>query len=121
MPSRCVLVVEDEMYLAMMLEDLLIDGGYRVLRAARVQDAIRLAESGECIDAAVLDVNLNGEPVYPVAKRLLERGVPFLFASAYGSQGIAEEYRDAPMLSKPYPERDIIPAIERLVESTTAY
>ena len=105
----------------MMLEDLLVDGGYRVLRAARVEDALKLADEDERIDAALLDVNLNGEQVYPVAKRLLERGVPFLFASAYGSSGISEEYRDAPVLPKPYPERDIIPAIERLVESTTTH
>ena len=81
MHSRCVLVVEDEMCLAMMLEDLLSDSGYRVVLASRVQEAQRLVDE-ESIDAAILDVNVNGEQAYPVAERLRERGVPFLFASA---------------------------------------
>jgi len=121
MSNPCVLIAEDEMCLAMMLEDLLVDGGYRVLRAARVADAVRLIESGQRIDAAVLDVNLNGEQVYPVAERLRERGVPLLFASAYGAPGLAEEYREFPVLPKPYPATAVVPAIERLVEAAEAH
>ena len=60
--KHCVLMVEDEMYLAMILKDLLSDAGYRVLCAARLNDAMRLAQE-ESIDAAVLDINLHGEVV----------------------------------------------------------
>ena len=117
MASRCVLIVEDEMCLAMLLEDLLTDGGYHVLKAARVQDALKLA-GDEHVDAALLDVNLGNEQVYPVAERLNTQGVPFLFASAYGRSGIAEEYRDFPFLPKPYATDEIIPTIERLLEAS---
>ena len=97
----CVLLVEDEMCLAMMLQDLLEDAGYRVLKAARVAAALNLA-SAEDIDAAILDVNVAGTEVFPVADELRRRGVPFMFASGYGERGVPGEFRDYPMLQKPY-------------------
>lgn len=117
MSRNCILIVEDEMYLAMMLEDMLTDGGYRVLRAARMEDAFKLIGE-EHIDAAVLDVNLHGEPVYPLAAALHERGVPFLFASAYGRPGIPGEYQQYPVLQKPYPAGAVIPAVEQLMAAS---
>jgi DNA-binding response OmpR family regulator len=97
----CVLLVEDEMCLAMMLQDLLEDAGYRVLKAARVPAALSMAE-GEDIDAAILDVNVAGREVFPVADELRRRGVPFMFASGYGDRGVPGEFREYPMLQKPY-------------------
>jgi DNA-binding response OmpR family regulator len=97
----CVLLVEDEMCLAMMLQDLLEDAGYRVLKAARVAAALNLA-SAEDIDAAILDVNVAGTEVFPVADELRRRGVPFMFASGYGERGVPGEFREYPMLQKPY-------------------
>jgi len=97
----CVLVVEDEMCLAMMLQDLLEDAGYRVIKAARVPAALSMAE-GEAIDAAILDVNVAGREVFPVADELRRRGVPFMFASGYGDRGVPGEFREYPMLQKPY-------------------
>jgi DNA-binding response OmpR family regulator len=97
----CVLLVEDEMCLAMMLQDLLEDAGYRVLKAARVAAALNLA-TAEDIDAAILDVNVAGTEVFPVADELRRRGVPFMFASGYGERGVPGEFRDYPMLQKPY-------------------
>jgi DNA-binding response OmpR family regulator len=97
----CVLLVEDEMCLAMMLQDLLEDAGYRVLKAARVAAALNLA-SAEDIDAAILDVNVAGTEVFPVANELRRRGVPFMFASGYGERGVPGEFREYPMLQKPY-------------------
>jgi DNA-binding response OmpR family regulator len=113
--SQCVLMVEDEMYLAMMLEDMLVDAGYRVLRAARLKDAVDLARN-EAVDAAILDINLDGEPVYPLAAQLRELGIPFMFASAYGKPGIPEEYSTYPVLPKPYPTDGIIPAVQELLK-----
>jgi DNA-binding response OmpR family regulator len=96
-----VLLVEDEMCLAMMLQDLLEDAGYEVLKAARVPAALSLAED-EVLDAAILDVNVAGKEVFPVAHQLRERGVPFMFASGYGERGLPGEFREYPVLQKPY-------------------
>ena len=98
---RCVLVAEDEMALAMLVEDILDDAGYRVLKAARVPAAVQLATDAT-IDAAILDINLGGTMVFPVAARLRQRGIPFLFASGYGKDGIPAEYAGYPVLQKPY-------------------
>ena len=100
-PTRCVLVVEDEMCLAMMLEDLLVDAGYRVFKAARVRSALELVET-ERLNAAILDINLAGKPVFPVADALTQRGVPLMFTSGYGHQGLPPEYSGHTMLQKPY-------------------
>ena len=97
----CVLLVEDEMCLAMMLQDLLEDAGYRVLKASRVPAALTIAGDAD-IDAAILDVNVAGSEVFPVADELRRRGVPFMFASGYGDRGVPGEFRDYPMLQKPY-------------------
>lgn len=97
----CVLLVEDEACLAMMLQDLLEDAGYRVIKAARIPAALALAE-GEDINAAILDVNVAGREVFPVADQLRRRGVPFMFASGYGERGVPGEFRDYPVLQKPY-------------------
>ena len=110
-----ILMVEDEMCLAMMLEDVLTDAGYQVVRAARLKDAMNIA-GREHIDAAILDVNLHGEAVYPLATQLHEAGVPFMFASAYGKPGIPEAFSRYPVMPKPYPINDLIPAVEGLLE-----
>jgi DNA-binding response OmpR family regulator len=91
------------MCLAMMLEDVLSDAGYQVVRAARLKDAMNIARH-EHIDAAILDVNLHGEAVYPLATQLHEAGVPpFMFTSAYGRPGIPEEFHCDSVMPKPYP------------------
>lgn len=99
--SQCVLLVEDEMCLAMMLQDILEDAGYRVIKASRVPGALALAEA-EDIDAAILDVNLAGKDVFPVADELRRRGVPFMFASGYGERGLPEAFIGSAVLQKPY-------------------
>jgi DNA-binding response OmpR family regulator len=115
MNDTCILMVEDELYLARMLEDMLSDAGYRVLHADRVEDAMEIAEH-EHIDAAILDINLHGEAVYPLAAQLHGRGVPFLFASANGIPSIPEQYREYPTLPKPYPPHTVVPAVEALLQ-----
>jgi CheY-like chemotaxis protein len=105
-PGPCVLVVEDEMVVAMMLEGMLKDLGYRVIKAARVARAAGLAAT-EAIDAAVLDVNLAGEASYPVADELRRRGIPFVFASGYAPDTLRADFRDTPVLRKPYVSRDV--------------
>src|SRR3954447_17956669 len=83
-----VLVVEDEFLIAMDLELLLRRHGWRLLGpAATVGEALRLLRSGTP-DVALLDINLRGEPVTPVAEALRPRRVPFVLASAYDHHGL---------------------------------
>lgn len=100
--SRRVLVVEDEIMIRMLLEDMLDDLGFKVaLQAGRVDEAIVLARDGE-FDVAILDVNLDGSLVYPVADVLAARGLPFAFSTGYGDSGMPDNYRDRPTLQKPF-------------------
>ncbi len=109
--SLRILVVEDEMLVAMNIEDMLLDLGHEVAGlASRLEPALSLAREGS-FDLAMLDVNLAGEASFPVADALRERGIPFLFATGYGAQGIAEEYRSAPVLQKPFRARDLEDAL----------
>ena len=97
-----ILVVEDEMLVAMSIEDMLLDLGHEVAGlASRLGPALALARESR-FDAAMLDVNLAGEPSFPVADLLIGRGIPFLFATGYGRSGIEERYRDFPLLQKPF-------------------
>jgi CheY-like chemotaxis protein len=97
-----VLVVEDEMTVAMLIEDMVGELAYEIAGVVpRLEDAMRLVDS-DSFDLAVLDVHLNGETVFPFAAALEERDIPFLFATAYGPRGIPEEFRDRPVLQKPF-------------------
>ena len=111
-----VLVVEDEVLIAMDLERTLRLHGYRVLGpATTVGAALRLLD-GEAPDAALLDVNLRGEMVTPVAEALRERGVPFVLASAYdGAQLTAVILAGAPNVGKPTNGRRLLTALAEAV------
>ena len=102
-----ILLVEDEMVIALLLEDLLVVLGYEVVGpVGRLREALAMAES-EAPDAALLDVNLNGEKVYPVANSLAARNIPFVFLTGYGAAGIPAPYRDRPTLQKPFRRQDL--------------
>lgn len=110
-----VLVVEDEMLVSMLVEDMLADLGCLVVGpAAELEEAMALV-IGEEIDAALLDVNLGGRPIFPVADALKARGVPFAFASGYGEAGLSEDHRGAAVLQKPFREADLARALRGLV------
>ena len=101
-PARRILVVEDELMIRMLLEDMLGELGYTVAaEAGRLDEALAAAKNAE-IDVAILDVNLNGQPILPVADALAARGTPFVFATGYGERGLPEPYRDRPTLKKPF-------------------
>lgn len=102
-----VLVVEDEMMVSMLIEDMLEDLGCKVVGpAARLDEALALARDAE-IDCAVLDVNLGGQPIFPLADYLREKGAPFAFATGYGDAGLREIDRGSPVLQKPFRETDL--------------
>jgi len=108
-----ILIVEDESLVAMFMEDLLGDLGYTVAGiAARLEAAI--ATPPETYDVAILDVHLAGKPVFPFAEILVQRGVPFVFASGYGEQGLPEAFRGSPVLAKPFQPNELQTVLSRI-------
>jgi len=102
-----VLVVEDEMMVSMLIEDMLSDLGCTVVGpASRLDEAIELAKTAD-LDCAVLDVNLGGQPIFPLADLLRERGRPFAFATGYGDAGLRDVDKGTPVLQKPFREGDL--------------
>jgi CheY-like chemotaxis protein len=102
-----VLVVEDEMMVSMLIEDMLTDLGCTVVGpAARLDEAMDLARDSD-IDCAVLDVNLGGQPIFPLADLLREKGAPFAFATGYGDAGLRDVDKGSPVLQKPFREGDL--------------
>jgi DNA-binding response OmpR family regulator len=116
--GRRVLVVEDEALVSMLIEDELRDAGATVLGPALcVNDAVRLIEAATAdggISAAVLDINLDGRHVEPVADKLAALGVPFLFATGYGDGCDTGGHGAAPILSKPFSPESLVAIIEAL-------
>ncbi|HWA69855.1 MAG TPA: response regulator [Rhizomicrobium sp.] len=97
-----VLVVEDEMTVAMLIEDMVSELAYEVAAVVpRLEDAMRLLDSN-IFDLAMLDVHLNGKTVFAFAAALETREIPFLFATAYGLCAIPAEFQGHPVLRKPF-------------------
>lgn len=97
-----VLLVEDDSLVAMSLEDMLVELGCTIAACAgNLTDALERASKGE-FEFALLDINLHGKGVFPVADALAEQGIPFAFASGYGRAGLPDGYRDRPVVSKPF-------------------
>ncbi|MDZ4366112.1 MAG: response regulator [Afipia sp.] len=110
-----VLVVEDEMLLLMMIEGMLEDMGCQaVSSAATVKQALALIDE-QAFDVAMLDLNLDGDRSYAVADALAARGVPFLFSTGYGSQGVMDGYQERPVLMKPYQFEQWVLALQQLI------
>jgi CheY-like chemotaxis protein len=116
--GRRVLVIEDEMLVAMLLEDMLADLGCTVVgSAARVEQALAMIEAAGSLDAAVLDVNLNGQRSYPVADVLAARSVPFVFATGYGEDSLMNVYRSFPLLQKPFKQSELGDTLAKLLRA----
>lgn len=111
--SPCVLLVEDEALITMVLEDLLLASGYRVITAATLPSAMAMAEH-DCIDAAVLDVELQGDRSFPVASLLRRRGIPFIFSSSCGAHELPQDLRNEAFVQKPYPTSVLLEALAKL-------
>ena len=106
-----VLVVEDESLVAMLIEEYLTDFGCApACSVSRVGKALKVLKNTE-IDAAVLDVNVAGESVAPIAEALEQRGVPFIFASGYGRSGVDERWSNRPVLQKPFSAKELQAAL----------
>ncbi|MBM6583204.1 response regulator [Microvirga sp. BT689] len=106
-----ILVVEDEAMVSMLLEDMVLDCGARIVGpAATFDSALTLAREGE-FDLAVLDLNLGGTLSYPIAEVIRGRGIPLIFATGYGSNGLRDSFRDCPTLQKPFSQSDFAQAV----------
>ena len=113
--GRRVLVVEDEAMIAMMIEDMLVDLGCEIVGpASQIAQALRVIKSEE-FDAAILDVNLNGVPIFPVADALSAKSVPFVFATGYGASGILAENTAHLVLQKPFKQQQLENALSSLL------
>ena len=110
-----VLVVEDEVLVAWMLEEMLAELECMVVGpAVRVSQALAMVGT-EAIDLAILDVNLNGEKSYAVADALAARRVPFVFSTDYAADSMPDKYRSSLILQKPYGQSDLSAALTRLL------
>ena len=112
-----VFAVEDESLVAMQLEDMLLDLGCDLVGLAmRIGRALEMVAAAPRIDIAVLDVNIGGDKIYPVAERLRERGVPIVFATGYGRAGVDPEWQSYEILQKPYTASEMAETIARSAE-----
>jgi CheY-like chemotaxis protein len=111
--ARRVLIVEDDVMIRMLIEDMLGDLGFAVAaEASKVHEALAAVNS-IAFDVAILDVNLSGETTGPVAEALAARGTPFVFATGYGEHGLPDQFRDRPLLKKPFQ----IESLKRMLET----
>ena len=101
LPSQRIMIVEDEALVAMILEDQLGELGISIVATcASVPEAMKAIEKNAPA-AAILDVNLGGQLVYPVADRLIDRGIPFVFVTGYGRESVDQRYSFVKVLEKP--------------------
>ncbi|MDP3736744.1 MAG: response regulator [Hyphomonadaceae bacterium] len=108
MTSLRVMIVEDEPLIAMAMQMLVEDeGGEPLGPHATVAPAVAMVESGEAIDAALLDCNLGKESSWPIADALVARGIPFAFTSGQGPKDIAERFARRPVFAKPVDEEKL--------------
>lgn len=119
-PRRSILLVEDEVMIRMMVADMLEELGYTIAgEAGDIDEAIRLVQATD-FDLAILDVNVNGKVISPVAEAVQMRGRPFVFATGYGAQGLPEKFRDRPALEKPFQLETLARAIENALKGIAA-
>jgi CheY-like chemotaxis protein len=110
---RRVLVVEDEVLVGMLIEEMLLELGYELAAlSTHLEEALSIARTA-LFDFAVLDINLNGKQSFPVADAIRERGLPFLFATGYGSRILTAPYKDVPILQKPFSLEELRRTLER--------
>ncbi len=104
----------------MMVADMLEELGYKVAaEAGDITEAMRLAQATQ-FDIAILDVNVNGKVITPVAEVVLLRGLPFVFATGYGAQGLPEKFRDRPTIQKPFQIETLARTIEATLKGVAA-
>lgn len=119
--GRRILVVEDESLVAMLLETILSDMGCAVVGpVSNIGDGLQAVAGETALDAALLDVNVAGQEVFPIAEALKARGVPFVFSTGYGESGLPEHWRGHPTVQKPFTDTAIRDALMVAMDVRTA-
>ncbi len=114
--GRRILIVEDDAFIAMALEDTLLDFGMSVAGIARnLREAERLARECE-FDVALLDVNIGHDTIDPIAEAIAARGLPFVFTTGHGRAGLPEAYRDRAIVEKPFYVDEILRALREQLQ-----
>jgi len=114
--GRRILVVEDELLVLMMIEDMLADLVCEsVVAAGTVDKALAVIDASQVIDAAMLDMNLNGKNSHVVAEALAARDVPFVYSTGNGGPNLRDGYRDRPVLKKPFKNEELVEILTRLL------
>ena len=116
--GRSILIVEDESLVAMLLETILEDMGCATVGPiSNIDEALKLLADDVPLDGALLDVNVAGREVFPVAAALQARNIPFVFSTGYGEGGLPDEWRGLPVIQKPFTEAAVHDA---LIKALTA-
>ena len=116
--GRTVLIVEDEVLIALDIEAALEQKGALVKGpVTRLADGLPIAENqSHEFDCAVLDVNLRGEEVFPIAEKLQKNGIPFLFHTGHGkSEVLQQRFANAPVCNKPFQTEKLLLELEKLI------
>ena len=109
--KHSILVVEDEAMVSMLLEDMVLDCGGRIVgTVATFDQALAIARDAE-FDVAILDLNLNGTLSYPIAAVLRARGISVIFATGYGAGELLDKFRDCPTLQKPFSQSEFAQSV----------
>lgn len=118
--SLRALLVEDEFMIALLLESYMKDCGVsEVVVVPTLARGLAAAREGD-FDLAILDVNLNGESSFPIAQVLSERRIPFSFSTGYGPEGVARQFPDRPVLTKPYSPAVLKVVLRQLLDDPPA-
>ncbi len=115
--GKRVLVVEDEMLVSLLVEDMLADAGCVVIGPFARLPAALTAARVEAVDVALLDVNVAGEMVFPVAYALEERGIPFLFVTGYGQAALPPNRPLWRACAKPFQPQHLTECLARTMEA----
>lgn len=118
--GRRILVIEDSPVVAPFTADLLSEMGCEVVGPAPNMAAARECVEGEAFDAALLDVHIRGERVFPLCEALDAKGVPFVLTSGYADWNIPEKWRDRPRLQKPYTMDQVRGALSDVLNAPTS-
>jgi CheY-like chemotaxis protein len=111
-----IFLVEDEAFIRMMIAEMVEDLGHPVVaEASRIDEAQRLAQTAE-FDLALLDVNIGGHGIAPIAECIQRRGLPFLLVSGYGSESLPEPFSGRSVLQKPFVVSKLKDAIEAILD-----
>lgn len=112
-----ILIIEDETMMTFLLDDMLTELGYNIAGIAQRFDEASDKIEYEGFDAAILDVNLNGQSTFALADMLQKKNMPFIFSTGYDQASLPEKYRTYPALQKPYSQAQLASHLELLLAS----